>query len=100
MPTIRSLAKTAAYSVARLSYERSLPVVLTRDELPHLLNSRKLLGVGAEIGVENGAFSAKLLGGWHGAKLISIDPGSKPRTIGTTPATCRPMSMRGATSKP
>lgn len=46
----------------------------SRDELPALLNSRALLGSGAEIGVKTGRYSCFLLSHWRGERLISIDP--------------------------
>jgi len=56
---------------------RPLPLLLTRDELPLLLNLRNLRGEGAEIGVQRATFSSHLLGQWGGARLHSIDPWSR-----------------------
>jgi hypothetical protein len=46
----------------------------SRDDLPVLLNRLGLVGVGAEVGVQSGAYSAWILHRWAGATLISIDP--------------------------
>jgi hypothetical protein len=46
----------------------------SREDLPALLNRLGLTGVGAEVGVQSGAFSAWILHRWAGATLISIDP--------------------------
>jgi hypothetical protein len=48
--------------------------VSTRADIPVMLNRLGLVGVGAEIGVQTGAFSAWILHRWAGATLISIDP--------------------------
>lgn len=45
-----------------------------RREIPFLLNSLKIFGVGVEIGVKEGKFSEEVLLKWKGLKLISIDP--------------------------
>jgi len=58
----------------RVSYARSAGHVPVRDEIPHLLNRRGLLGRGAEIGVMKGNYSATLLRGWRGRELLSVDP--------------------------
>lgn len=68
---------------ARPTYGRSLSFVMARDELPHVLNARGLLGVGAEVGVKLGEYSELLLRSWCGRRLISIDswpvaPGADP----------------------
>jgi hypothetical protein len=47
---------------------------MTRDDLPLLLNERKLVGRGLEVGVYAGDFSAKILCQWQGQELISVDP--------------------------
>jgi Methyltransferase domain len=72
--TAKAIAKTALFSSARLSYSHSLSTLLSRAELPHLLNRRGLVNVGAEIGVERGTYSDILLDRWQGRRLISIDP--------------------------
>jgi len=58
----------------RAAYADSLAHVSTRDEIPHILNSRRLFGCGVEVGVQEGFFSAHLLENWRGAHLISVDP--------------------------
>jgi hypothetical protein len=58
----------------RRSYGARLDRVPARDELPAVLNARRLFGQGAEIGVKTGKFSDYLLQHWKGAQLISIDP--------------------------
>lgn len=46
----------------------------TREQLPLLPNALQLLGEGAEVGVQEGRFSAHLLEHWGGARLYSVDP--------------------------
>lgn len=58
----------------RPTYRRTIAHVPSRDELPALLNARRLVGHGAEIGVRDGKFSDRLLRKWKGRLLISIDP--------------------------
>jgi hypothetical protein len=58
----------------RHTYGYSLSRVPDRDEIPVVLNRRRLTGEGAEIGVKAGRFSDFLLSEWEGARLISIDP--------------------------
>lgn len=45
-----------------------------RELLSHFLNELNLTGLGVEIGVQEGHFSAVLLRNWKGQKLYSIDP--------------------------
>ena len=59
---------------ARDTYATSLEHVTTREEIPHILNARRLFGCGVEIGVQQGIYSAHLLENWRGAHLISVDP--------------------------
>ncbi len=59
---------------ARATYASSLDNVSTRDEIPHVLNARRLYGCGVEIGVQEGIHSEHILKHWHGAHLISVDP--------------------------
>jgi len=59
---------------ARDTYSTSTAWLASRDELPHLLNKRRLYGCGVEIGVQTGEFSEVILEGWHGRHLISVDP--------------------------
>jgi Methyltransferase domain len=58
----------------RFTYKRTITRVPSRDELPALLNTRGLLGRGAEIGVKLGKYSDELLTNWRGEELVSIDP--------------------------
>ena len=46
----------------------------SREDLPVLLNRLGLIGVGVEVGVQTGNYSAWILHRWAGARLISIDP--------------------------
>jgi hypothetical protein len=59
---------------SRLTYGRHVAAIPNREELPFVLNARKLFGCGAEIGVARGLFSEHLLIHWRGDRLISIDP--------------------------
>ncbi len=45
----------------------------SRAELPHILNARRRLGEGAEVGVERGRFSEYILSVWRGRRLHSVD---------------------------
>jgi len=58
----------------RSTYATRLDLVKDRDELPVVLNKRRLLGCGVEIGVKTGVYSDVLLKVWRGKRLISIDP--------------------------
>jgi hypothetical protein len=51
-----------------------IPAMKSRNEIPALLNSLGLLGVGVEIGVGVGGFSSYLLHRTGLAKLYSVDP--------------------------
>jgi hypothetical protein len=64
MPTVEELRET---------YTSTL-FIPHRNELLRLLNSRKLLGCGVEIGVKQGEFSEILLDSWRGRLLLSVDP--------------------------
>jgi hypothetical protein len=78
LPRRVKLARRRAVAVYnrryRWTYGRSLAHVPSRDELPALLNARRLFGDAAEIGVKTGKYSDFLLSRWRGRKLISIDP--------------------------
>ncbi|MGQ0647852.1 MAG: class I SAM-dependent methyltransferase [Gemmatimonadaceae bacterium] len=63
----------------RDSYHSTLAFVPTRTEFPVLLNGRGLIGCGAEIGVQQGDYSATILRYWRGMHLISIDPWHEDR---------------------
>src|SRR5581483_2456825 len=58
----------------RYTYGSTIMKVPSRDEIPTLLNTRGLVGRGAEIGVKTGRFSDHILRNWRGEQLISIDP--------------------------
>ena len=45
----------------------------TRNDFPAFLNECGLVGTGAEIGVQEGAFSEHILRNWKGSTLFSID---------------------------
>jgi hypothetical protein len=49
-------------------------ILARRNQLPELLNRRRLDGTGAEVGVKRGVFSEVILQSWRGRTLISIDP--------------------------
>jgi hypothetical protein len=80
--TLRAIAATpalkaprrAALRASRLTWATPRPVLVKRYDLPHLLNARRLLGCGVEVGVKQGVFSEVLLDGWRGRHLISVDP--------------------------
>ncbi len=78
-PSIRSL-RQAAKSLNRLTYGTRRPILPTRGELGILLNRRRLLGRGVEVGVKRGEFSEILLDLWHGNELVSVDPWSEAPT--------------------
>src|SRR5918911_2830125 len=59
---------------ARRTYASTLAFIPGRDELPFLLNERRLFGCGVEVGVKEGEFSEHILREWWGAHLISVDP--------------------------
>lgn len=50
--------------------------VHSREDLPFLFNRLGLIGMGAELGVKAGDYSARILHRWAGWRLISIDPWS------------------------
>lgn len=66
--------REAATPVVRATYRTRRPVLANRHELPLLLNRRRLLGLGFELGVAEGTFSELLLDRWRGRLLVSIDP--------------------------
>lgn len=67
------MLERAIREVVRRSYKRGLFYVRSRGELPYILNVRRLVGEGAEIGVHKGSNSEYLLSYWKGNKLYSID---------------------------
>jgi Methyltransferase domain len=68
--------RRAALRATRLTWGTPRPVLANRTSLPGLLDRRGLLGCAVEVGVKAGAFSERLLEGWHGRHLISVDPWS------------------------
>jgi Methyltransferase domain len=56
------------------SYATTIEHLPTRDQLPLLLNRRRLCGIGVEVGVQRGRYSELLLSHWQGRKLVSVDP--------------------------
>lgn len=71
MPTLHDLRETYAFSLA---------FVPTREEIPVLLNARRLFGLGVEVGVQRGLFSEHLLRHWAGTRLYSVDPWAQQGT--------------------
>jgi hypothetical protein len=67
------IALRGALRGGRLSVGEEHPWPRRREDLPLLLNARRLIGHAAEIGVRKGDFSALLLERWHGFRLFSID---------------------------
>ena len=74
MAIVTRIAKPLLYGGARATYSWTLAMVPRRQDLPVLLNRRKLSGTGVEVGVQSGAFSETLLDIWRGRLLISVDP--------------------------
>jgi hypothetical protein len=56
----------------RATYRSSAAHVPAREELPVLLNARKLLGSAAVVGDGRGLFPVQMLSRWRGEKLLSI----------------------------
>lgn len=59
--------------LARPTYRRTLRMIPNREELPVVLNTRALTGMGVEVGVATGAFSEHILSNWLGERLVSVD---------------------------
>ena len=72
-PTLDAPRRIAVRSL-RLTWGSSHPLLAQRDDFALLLNRRRLLGCGVEVGVKRGEFSEKLLRAWRGRHLISVDP--------------------------
>jgi len=67
-------ASSSAPQPARTFLTSARPAsTMSLADLPALLNERGLLGCGAEIGVGAAELSSRLLAGWRGRHLISID---------------------------
>jgi len=81
-PTLGRLSRRPALARAlrevkrinRATYLSPRPLLPDRFELAVLLNRRRLLGCGVEVGVQQGEFSRVLLETWQGRHLISVDP--------------------------
>jgi Methyltransferase domain len=83
-PVYVTLANRAAKRLGRESLANPLGylqkqideagIVAHREQLPELLNRRRLFGRGVEVGVQRGDFSELILLNWHGRELISVDP--------------------------
>ena len=56
----------------RPTYRSTATRVPAREELPVLLNARKLLGSAAVVGDRTGQFPARMLTKWRGERLLSI----------------------------
>jgi hypothetical protein len=67
-------ARDAVRRGLRVTYRTPRPVLIDRQELGVLLNQRRLLGTGYEVGVKEGGFSELLLEAWRGSQLIGVDP--------------------------
>ncbi len=62
-----------ALGVYGLTYRWTLDFIPRRLHLPYVLNHRRLLGVGYEVGVKTGEYSEWLLAHWNGERLVSVD---------------------------
>jgi predicted O-methyltransferase YrrM len=67
-------ARTTVALLARPTYKSTLRAIPNREELPRVLNARRLTGTAVEVGVATGTFSEHMLTHWHGDRLISVDP--------------------------
>lgn len=71
---LREEVKCWLLAPLRIQYRFGLWLFINRGELPYILNARRLVGKGAEVGVKLGQYSEYLLEHWKGALLYSIDP--------------------------
>lgn len=71
-------------AVLRMSYPFGLPVFLNRGEIPFILNKKRLVNVGVEVGVFYGQYSEYLLTHWQGKTLYSVDAWGQYIAPGTT----------------
>lgn len=71
---IKTFIRQSIFDIFRLSYSLRLSYIRTRTELPIILNKRRLIGNGVEVGVWKGQFSDFLLSKWKGERLYSVDP--------------------------
>src|SRR5262249_39628706 len=60
--------------VRRGSLRHQTVFIRCREDFPHLLNARGLLGEGVEVGVQYGYYSQVILNDWKGETLYSVDP--------------------------
>jgi hypothetical protein len=67
-------AKEMWRRIRRTSLRYQAAYIRCREDLPYLLNARKLLGEGVEVGVQHGYYSEAILKAWKGKKLYSVDP--------------------------
>jgi hypothetical protein len=73
-PSATGVAADFGRYILRRSYRYQVTYIHSREHLAHVLNARKLLGEGAEVGVQHGYFSEAILNVWQGARLYSVDP--------------------------
>jgi hypothetical protein len=73
-PSLAEVVSDLGRSILLFSYRYQLAYLHSREHLAHVLNARRLLGEGAEIGVQDGLFSEALLNVWQGSRLYSVDP--------------------------
>lgn len=72
------MIRDAAKALVRSTYRFQRRVILRRGDLPFILNELDLYGIGVEVGVKLGTYSAYLLRHWNGRVLYSIDPYDQP----------------------
>lgn len=72
--SFKTFVRQSIFDIYRLSYFYTIGYLRSRSELPLILNRRKLLGNGVEVGVWKGEFSNFILSKWKGKKLYSVDP--------------------------
>ena len=73
-PKLIRVIRNQILKIFRWTYTLNVFYIRCRLEFPFILNYRKLLGEGVEIGVWKGEFSEHILKNWKGSKLYSIDP--------------------------
>lgn len=72
------MIRATAKALVRATYRFQRRVILRRGDLPFILNELGLFGIGVEVGVKLGTYSAYLLRHWNGRVLYSIDPYGQP----------------------
>jgi hypothetical protein len=70
----KGVATSIARHMLRQSHKYQTTYVRSREYFPYILNAKRLLGEGAEIGTQHGYYSEVILSVWKGARLYSIDP--------------------------